>query len=135
MVLFGTAYGGSLTSMLITLLALVPHEAQAVIISASYTFRSTGSAIGVAIAGAVFQNLLATGLDKRLAEEGPEAQEWVEKVNKSFEAVKDVPEPWRGEIVAAFVEALRGVWWFIGVAGVMALICGLSIRRMGLGGR
>jgi len=83
----------------------------------------------------VFQNLLVTGLDKRLAGEGPEAQEWVEKVNKSFEAVKDVPEPWRGEIVAVFVEALRGVWWFIGVAGIMALICGLRIRRIGLGER
>jgi len=79
----------------------------------------TGSAIGVTVAGAVFQNLLASGLDKRLAGESPEAQVWVERVRvlrlkQSFEAVKDVPEPWRGKIVAAFVEALHGVWWFCG---------------------
>ena len=100
--------------------------------SAVYTFRTTGTAIGVAVAGAVFQNLLAAGLDSRLAGEGPEAQEWVEKVKKSFEAVRDVPETWRGEIVAAFVEALHGVWWFLGVTGVATLLCGLRIRRTGL---
>ena len=135
MAIFGAAYGGNLTCTLIALLALVPREAQAVITSASYTFRSTGSAIGVAIAGAVFQNLLASGLDKRLAGESPEAQVWVERVKQSFEAVKDVPEPWRGKIVAAFVEALHGVWCFVGVVGVMSLICGLRIRRTGLGGK
>lgn len=132
MVLFGAAFGGSLVCMLITLLALVPYEAQAVITSVSYAFRSTGSAIGIAISGSVFQNLLATGLDKRLSGKGPEAQEWVEKVKQSFEAVKDVPETWRGEVVASFVEALRAVWWVVGVAGVIALICGLRLRRIKL---
>lgn len=135
MVLFGAAYGGNLTCTLVSLLSLVPHDAQAVSISANYAFRSTGSAIGVAIAGAVFQNLLASGLDQRLAGKGPEAQEWVEKVKQSFEVVKDVPEPWRGEIVAAFAKALRGVWLFIGIVGVMALIFGLRIRRTWLGGK
>jgi len=133
--LLGAAYGGILTCILVSLLASVPYDAQAVITSASYAFRSTGSAIGVAAAGAVFQNLLASGLDKRLAGKGPEALEWAERVRKSLETVKDVPEAWRGEVVSAFVEALQGVWWFVGVLGVITLVCGLRVSRKWLDSR
>ena len=129
MVILGTAFGGNLTCVFITLLTHVPHEAQAVITAASYTSRMMGGAIGVAISGAIFQNLLATGLDKRLAGKGPEAQEWIEKVKKSFELIKDAPETVRKDIVASFAEALHGVWLFVGVVGVMALICGLRMKR------
>ncbi|KAL1954176.1 hypothetical protein VTO42DRAFT_1532 [Malbranchea cinnamomea] len=57
---YGIGYGGMLTTTLVALIAAVDHEQQAVVTSASYAFRSTGSSIGVTVAAAVFQNLLKT---------------------------------------------------------------------------
>lgn len=121
--------------MLVSLLANVPPEMQAVITSASYAFRSTGSVIGVAVSGAIFQNILGRELDSRLGGKGRGAEEWAGRVKRSFEEVKVVPEEWRGEVFAAFEGALQGVWWYVGAVGVVALVCGIGIRRSQLGRR
>ncbi|KAF8439149.1 hypothetical protein BGX38DRAFT_1273515 [Terfezia claveryi] len=61
LLLLGVAYEGTLTTMLhLTVM-------QAVISSASYAFRSTGSVIGVTGAGAVFQNIPRKELERTLA--------------------------------------------------------------------
>jgi len=120
--------------MLISLLAIVPGEMQAVITSTSYAFRSTGSVIGVAVAGAVFQNILGKELERRLGGKGEGAREWGERVRRRFEEVKEVPEMWRGEVVGAFVSALGGVWWFVGGMAVLALLCGICVEKRRLGG-
>ena len=120
--------------MLISLLATVPREMQAVITSASYAFRSTGSVIGVAVAGAVFQSIFGKELERRLGGKGEEAREWGERVRNRLEEVKEVPEVWRREVVGAFVSALEGVWWFVGGVAVLALVCGMGVGRRRLGG-
>merc|ERR1712093_239022 len=51
--LIGLGYGGMLTVTLLAVISAVDHEHQAVITSATYAFRSTGSSIGVTIASAV----------------------------------------------------------------------------------
>lgn len=58
MLLNGLGYGGMLTTTLVAVISAVDHKHQAVITSASYAFRSTGSTIGITIASAVFQNIL-----------------------------------------------------------------------------
>ena len=121
--------------MLVSLLATVPREMQAVITSASYAFRSTGSVIGVAVAGAVFQNILGRELERRLGGKGEDAREWGERVRSRLEEVKEVPEMWREDVVGAFVSALGGVWWFVGGVAVLALVCGMGVERKKLGNR
>ena len=49
-----------LTIMLLAMIAVVDHKEHALVTSASYTFRSTGSTIGITVASAVFQNVLNT---------------------------------------------------------------------------
>lgn len=58
----GFGYGAMLTITLVALIAAVDHRDQAVITSASYAFRSTGSTVGVTIGSAVFQNWLRRSL-------------------------------------------------------------------------
>ena len=62
----GFGYGGMLTITLVALIAAVDHRYQAIITSASYAFRSTGSTVGVTIGSAVFQNYLRRSLSEAL---------------------------------------------------------------------
>lgn len=64
----GTAHGSMLTITLISLIAAVDHKYQAVITSASYAFRSTGSTIGITLASAVFQNILKMSLESKFGD-------------------------------------------------------------------
>lgn len=105
----GLAYGSMLTITLISLIAAVDHKYQAVITSASYAFRSTGSTIGITCAGAVFQNLLKWGLYERFGDR-PGADDEIRRIRDSVNEVKHLPPGWHSGAIAAYVDALRGVW-------------------------
>ena len=92
--IWGTAYGGMLTITLLALLAAVGHEYQAVITSASYAFRSTGSTIGITLASAVFQNTLKTGLWSRF-EDYPHADETIRRIRDDVDLVRQLGPRWR----------------------------------------
>ena len=98
--IYGLGYGGMLTTTLVALIAAVDHEHQAVITSASYAFRSTGSSIGVTIAAAVYQNLL-----------------------------KSSPDSEFGESPEATMHALRGVFFVCFGLAVLALLSNLAMRE------
>ncbi|KAK6346591.1 hypothetical protein TWF696_006713 [Orbilia brochopaga] len=115
----GYGYGGMLTVTLIALISAVPHDFQAVITSASYAFRATGSTIGVTVAGATFQNVLKRQLEARLGGRGDEAAEVIRRVRDSFDEVWKVPMRWRGDVMAAEMAALRAVFT---VALVIAVV-------------
>ncbi|KAF3902298.1 hypothetical protein ABW21_db0203432 [Orbilia brochopaga] len=115
----GYGYGGMLTVTLIALISAVPHDFQAVITSASYAFRATGSTIGVTIAGATFQNILKRQLEDRLGGRGEDAAEVIRRVRESFDEVWKVPLQWRAEVMAAEMAALRAVFT---VALVIAIL-------------
>ena len=105
----GLGFAGMLTVTLLALIAAVDHQYQAVITSASYAFRSTGSVIGIAVSSLVFQNSLKAGLWRRLGDwEG--ADEVIPKVRDSLDYSKGLPEAWRVEVLAAYIEALRLVF-------------------------
>ena len=105
----GTGYGSLLTITLISLIAAVDHKYQAVITSASYAFRSTGSTIGITIASAVFQNLLKKGLYDRFGDR-PGAADQIRRIRDNVNEVKHLPPGWRDGAIEAYVDALRGVW-------------------------
>ena len=118
----GTAYGSMLTITLISLIAAVDHKYQAVITSASYAFRSTGSSIGITIASAVFQNLLKQGLYDRFGDR-PGAADQIRRIRDNVDEVKALPPSWHGGAIEAYVDALRGVWTVVlGFALLTALV-------------
>ena len=118
----GTAYGSMLTITLISLIAAVDHKYQAVITSASYAFRSTGSTIGITIGSAVFQNLLKNGLFDRFGDQ-PGAADEIRRIRDNPDAVKHLKPGWHDGAIEAYVEALRGVWVVVlGFALVTALV-------------
>lgn len=124
----GTAYGSMLTITLISLIAAVEHKHQAVITSASYAFRSTGSTIGITISSAVFQNLLKKGLEGRFGDL-PGAEEEIGRIRDSVDEVKRLPPGWHDGVIEAYVDAFRGVWVVVLAFGTCAAIASLFIRQ------
>ncbi|KAK3678555.1 hypothetical protein LTR78_001853 [Recurvomyces mirabilis] len=124
----GTAHGAVLTITLISLISAVEHKYQAVITSASYAFRSTGSSIGITISSAVFQNILRRRLEARF--EGlPGAADEIERIRDSVERIHHMPEGWYEGVLEAYVESLRGVWAVILIFSLLAAFASLFMRQ------
>nr|POF17805.1 multidrug resistance protein fnx1 [Quercus suber] len=107
--MLGLANGAILTITLIALISAVDHKWQAVITSASYAFRSTGSTIGITIAGAVFQNLLSDRLSMRFGDQ-PNAADEIRRIREDADEIDRLPPGWHDGVIESYVEALRGVW-------------------------
>ncbi|KAL1625930.1 hypothetical protein SLS56_007076 [Neofusicoccum ribis] len=124
--LVGFGYGGMLTTTLLALIAAVDHAHQAVVTSASYAFRSTGSTVGIAVAGAVFQNVLKQELWRRFGDRDG-AADVIARIRDSVGAVQGLPPDWKEGVLAAYMQALTAVWWTtFGIAGLGAL-CSLAM--------
>lgn len=124
----GLAYGSILTITLISLIAAVEHRWQAVITSASYAFRSTGSTIGITIASAVFQNLLKRGLYARFGDE-PGAEDEIRRIRNDVDEVKHLPPGWHSGAIEAYVDALRGVWVVVLGFAILTAASSFFIRQ------
>lgn len=124
----GLGYSGMLTITLIAFVSAVDHKDQAVITSASYAFRSTGSAIGITIASAVFQNILKIRLWAEFGDrEG--AADVIGRLRDSLDEIKTLPVEWRVEVKEVYMEALRGVFLTtLGIAVVGGLVS-LAMRE------
>lgn len=116
--LAGASYGSMLTVTLVALISAVDHEHHAVITSASYAFRSTGSTIGITIASAVFQNTLKTGLWSRFSGY-KHAAEIISRIRDSLDEIKSLPADWKPGVLDAYMVSLRGV--FLTLLGLTAL--------------
>ena len=127
----GFAYGSMLTITLISLIAAVDHKYQAVITSASYAFRSTGSTIGITVASAVFQNLLKEGLFSRLGDK-QDADNIIGRIRDNPDEVKYLPPSWHGGAIEAYVDALRGVWTVVLGFAMLTSLVSFFIREQTL---
>ncbi|KAL8777329.1 MAG: hypothetical protein Q9213_007909 [Squamulea squamosa] len=120
----GIGYSGMLTVTVLSLIAAVSHANQAVITSASYAFRSTGSTIGIAISSAVFQNILGLKLHARFSDPG-----YVEKLKDSLEEIGKLPLGLREAAMDCYMDALRGVFVTILGIGVLGAAVSLAMRE------
>lgn len=124
----GTGYGGMLTVTLLALIAAVDHEHQAVITSASYAFRSTGSTIGITLAGAIFQNLLKNQLWSRFGDQ-TNAAEVIAKLRDNVDYINSLPPGWYDGVMDSYMNAFRGVWVLnLGLA-VLGVLISLGMRE------
>lgn len=128
LLLHGSGYGAMLTVTLLALLSAVGHEHQAVITSASYAFRSTGSTIGITIASAVFQNILKTGLWARFGDY-PDAEDIIRRIRDDVDEVNKLGPKWRNAVVGIYEDALDGVWVVVLVLAVTGMLISLGMRE------
>jgi MFS family permease len=124
----GTGYGATLTVTLLACISAVDHEHQAVITSATYAFRSTGSTIGITIGSAVYQNLLVSSLHQKF--DGWEgAEDEIRRIRDNFDELKHLPAGWQEGVLDSFALALRGVFLTgLGIA-VLSLLCGAFMKQ------
>lgn len=124
----GTAYGSILTVTLVALISAVDHQHHAVITSASYAFRSTGSTIGITVASAVFQNLLKAGLWSRFG--GREhAKELISRIRDNLDEIHKLPPDWRSDALFAYMDSLRAVFVTLLGLGVLGALASLGMRE------
>ncbi|KAF9890193.1 hypothetical protein FE257_006105 [Aspergillus nanangensis] len=122
--LMGLAYGSMLTITLVALISAVDHEHHAVITSASYAFRSTGSTIGITIASAVFQNVLKSGLWTRFGDR-EHAREVIARIRDSLDEIWNLPSDWKPGVLDAYMDSLRAV--FLSLLGLTVLCAVVSM--------
>jgi MFS family permease len=126
--LIGLGYGGMLTVTLLAVISAVPHDHQAVITSATYAFRSTGSTIGVTIASAVYQNILVASLHSRFDGQ-PGAADEIRRIRDSFDELKHLPKGWDAGVKDSFAGALRGVFLTAFGIAILGSFCGGFIKQ------
>lgn len=124
----GLGYTSMLTITLLALIAAVEHQHQAVITSASYAFRSTGAAIGITIASAVFQNILDVKLRAQLGDR-PGGADVIAKLRNNLEEIHRVPPGWESIVKGVYMDALRGVFLTTMGIGVLGLLVSLLMRE------
>lgn len=122
--LIGLGYSGMLTVTLLALIAAVDHSHQAVITSASYAFRSTGSTIGITIASSVFQNIVKTELWGRFGNK-KDAATYIPRIRDSLDEILKLPPDWKEGVKAVYMDALRGV--FLTLLGIAVLAASVSM--------
>jgi len=128
MALVGMGYGGMLTVMLLAAISAVSHSHQAVVTSATYAFRSTGSTIGVTIASSVYQNILRSSLLSKFSSY-PDAEAEIKRITSSFDELKHLPVGWEEGVMNSFMDALRGVFGTgLGIA-LLAVITAGCVRQ------
>jgi hypothetical protein len=126
--LVGVGYGGMLTITLLATISAVAHDHQAVITSATYAFRSTGSTIGVTIASAVYQNILVSSLHSKFDGKKGAIDE-IRRIRDSLDELKHLPKGWKVGVFESYQDALRGVFLTgLGIA-VLGLVCGAFMRQ------
>lgn len=126
--LLGASYGGMLTVTLVALINAVEIQDQAVVTSLMYAFRSTGAVIGVAMASAVFQNVLRTRLWLRFGHRENGA-EMIRKIIDSIDEMNRMAWQDRGLVRESYMISLRAV--FVATVGlaVLGLVSGLLIKE------
>ncbi|KIW04452.1 uncharacterized protein PV09_04717 [Verruconis gallopava] len=128
LLLGGLGYGGMLTVTLLALIAAVEHKHQAVITSASYAFRSTGSTIGITVASAVFQNVLKRELWERFRDD-PMARDIIARLRDSIEEIHKLPPQYYDGAIDSYMLALRAVWYTSLGLVVVGITLSLGMRE------
>ncbi|KAL8689325.1 MAG: hypothetical protein Q9224_004662 [Gallowayella concinna] len=125
----GLSYAGKLTITVTALIAAVQQKHQAVITSASYACRGTGSAIGIAVCSLVFQNTLKRRLWEEFgAEQG--AAMLIGRLRNNLKEIKYLPnDGWMAGAEDAYMDALTDVYWTIFGLAAVGTVASLFMRE------
>lgn len=130
----GAAYACMLTVTLLTLITAVPLKFQASITSIQYTFRSTGSTIGVAIASSVFQLKLKKELNESIIKIVPSdlANGIIAKALEDAKYANLAPQVVQEAIRESYGKACKGSFFFSLSTMILGYICLLCIKEQPL---
>ena len=131
--IFGLGLGGILVTTLIALVSAVSQEQQAVVTSAGFAFRSTGSVIGLTVASSAFQNLLRVKLHESIGRMA-DAEGIIDSIRENFEEIARLPRELRGPVRRDYMEAVQGVFMLVCGFSVLAAGASLFIRQHTLHG-
>ncbi|KAG7191996.1 uncharacterized protein KQ657_002603 [Scheffersomyces spartinae] len=124
MVPSGIGYSAMLTVTLLSLIAAVPVKYQACTTSIQYTFRSTGSTIGVSIGLAIFQKLLLSNLYNQVPQliRDPEAAtNIIKRALENADYIKKAPPVVQQVLKDSYALACKGAFLF----SLITIICGV----------
>lgn len=124
----GFCYAGMLTTALVALVSAVDHAQQALVTSASYTFRFMGSAFGVSISSTVFQNVLNRELWDRFAD-SPDAEDMIESLRSKMDNIYNLPLEWIKDALDSYMSAVKSVWVVVVVISVLGLGASMMMRE------
>ncbi|KAF7959955.1 hypothetical protein EAE96_001557 [Botrytis aclada] len=120
-------YGITLTTTILALLSSVKAKDQAVITSALFAFRSTGTVLGISAAGLTFQNVLGKLLWEKLGNID-NAAECIQRIIDDFKVVNGLEEGLKELALQAYIGAVRAVFFLMLALGGLALVFTLLIR-------
>lgn len=125
----GFAYAAALTVTLLSLIAAVPSSYQAATTSIQYTFRATGSTLGVAIGSAIFQRIVSDQLNANIHALLPEdpslAEKIIEKALENVTAIEKYSKNIQNVVSAAYDLACKGALVFSFIS--ICIGCSFSI--------
>ncbi|KAI4278725.1 MAG: hypothetical protein L6R38_005180 [Xanthoria sp. 2 TBL-2021] len=125
----GLSYAGKLTITVTALIAAVQQKHQAVITSASYACRGTGSAIGIAVCSLVFQNTLKRRLWEEFGGEDG-AVSIIGRLRDNLKEIKYLPnDGWMAGAEDAYMDALTHVFWTIFGLAALGTVASLFMRE------
>ncbi|TGO62615.1 hypothetical protein BCON_0018g00080 [Botryotinia convoluta] len=120
-------YGITLTTTILALLSSVKAKDQAVITSALFAFRSTGTVLGISAAGLTFQNVLGKLLWEKLGDID-NAADRIQRIIDDFRVVDGLEEGLKELALQAYMGAVRAVFFLMLALGGLALVFTLLIR-------
>lgn len=128
----GFGYSCMLTVTLLSLISAVPVKYQASTTSIQYTFRATGSTLGVSIASAIYQSITIVLLRSKLLAiiEDPERlEEVIGKALKSTDYVKELPEYIQTVVRYSYEQGCKGTFVFSVVILATGYLSSLFMRE------
>lgn len=128
----GMGYSCILTITLLALIAATPMKYQACTTSIQYTFRSTGSTLGVSAASAIFQTVLGLSLRKKiwdLVKDPEEAKKIIARALDDTNYVHEAPKYVREAIRSSYDEGCRGAYYFALIVLIIGVISSLFMRE------
>ncbi|KAM0756120.1 MFS general substrate transporter [Meredithblackwellia eburnea MCA 4105] len=119
----GLGFSSLLTATLLALLSDVEQSQIATATGFIYVWRSLGQVSGVALSQAIFQSVLSTELSERIDDPN-----LVEKLRRSMESIKDLPEAVQVVARQAYRVSTRDAFLFSAACAGITLTAALFLR-------
>jgi len=134
-VLIPIGFGGAAISsiLIVSVLAAISRELQAVTMGLMYLSRSLGTIIGVSVFGAQLQYLLTRQLSQRIKGKG--AAEVIDKIRKNANIVTSLPADQKKAAIQSYSASLQIVHICIAVILFTCLIISFFVKEHPLDGR
>ncbi|SGZ51629.1 CIC11C00000003135 [Sungouiella intermedia] len=132
MLLPGFAYASILTITLLSLIAAVPVKFQACTTSIQYTFRATGSTLGVSIASAIFQAATRSSLSEKLHQiisDEDLANQILKRAMENTNYAKEAPEAIKKAIRSSYGLGCRGAFIFSAICIFLGYTSSLLMKE------